>query len=125
MYTFSVNTVEDAFDEVKTRVKEIVPKHDLDCVETRTEIVVAISETKHKLLEMMANDFPGDDEAKQDAVASILFALKDTILDGAAKIKGEGQDEGNFHGSKIEDIANELIDFAEEEYGEIVASMLS
>ena len=125
MYTFSVNTVEDALDEVTARVKEIVPKRDLDCTEPRSEIVIAISESKHKIMDMLTGKTACDDETVEYATANILYSLKDVILDGAAKIKGEGQDEGNLHGSQIEDIADELIDFAEEEYREIIDPLLS
>ena len=125
MSAFSVTMIEEAFDEIKARVKEIVPKRDLDCTEPRIDMLVAISETKHKLIGLSEHDSAYEDETFQETVVILLNALKDTILDCAAEIKGEGQDEGNYHGAKIEDIANDLIDFAEEEYGELVAPFVS
>ena len=41
--------------------------------------------------------------------------MKDSLLDSASEIKGIGQEMDGHKGFEIEDMADEIVDFAEEE----------
>ena len=117
----ATNRLDHAFDEISSVLRKTVPSQEFALVDIRVRTKENINRTYEKLATI---SFEAPVEADRDLISAIVFELKETLSDAAQDVKGRGQEIGGRKGSEIEDMADALFDFLEEDFDDLFADLI-